>query len=151
MKVFITFTEQKNFGSRRDVVSANGFGIVGNIAFNIFREKRKVIFTRLGLNFRAVAADTGSIGGDRSHEFQVIADTGEDVIAYCPDSDFAANIELAPAPCVIEKLNGFYRFQILIKNKLSGKGHDFISKFLNKITIPKDIRLAIDVDPLDIL
>ncbi|CSQ03253.1 Uncharacterised protein [Shigella sonnei] len=49
MKVFITFTEQKNFGSRRDVVSANGFGIVGNIAFNIFREKRKVIFTRLGL------------------------------------------------------------------------------------------------------
>ena len=49
MKVFITFTEQKDFGSRRDVVSANGFCIVGNIAFNIFREKRKVIFTRLGL------------------------------------------------------------------------------------------------------
>lgn len=61
------------------------------------------IFTRLGLTFRAVAADTGSIGGDRSHEFQVIADTGEDLIAYCPDSDFAANIELAPAFSVIEK------------------------------------------------
>ena len=61
------------------------------------------IFTRLGLTFRAVAADTGSIGGDRSHEFQVIADTGEDLIAYCPDSDFAANIELAPAPCLIAK------------------------------------------------
>lgn len=61
------------------------------------------IFTRLGLTFRAVAADTGSIGGDRSHEFQVIADTGEDLIAYCPDSDFAANIELAPAFAVIEK------------------------------------------------
>ncbi|DAB12225.1 TPA: primosomal protein N' [Candidatus Gastranaerophilales bacterium HUM_16] len=58
---------------------------------------------------------------------------------------------LGPTPCVIEKLNGFYRFQILIKNKLSQKGHDFVSKFLSKIAIPKDIRLAIDVDPLDIL
>lgn len=57
------------------------------------------IFTRLGLNFRAVAADTGSIGGNRSHEFHVIADTGEDAIAYCPDSDYAANVELAEAVC----------------------------------------------------
>ncbi|MCQ8897044.1 proline--tRNA ligase [Limnobacter humi] len=57
------------------------------------------IFTRLGLNFRAVAADTGSIGGNRSHEFHVIADTGEDAIAYCPSSDYAANVELAEAIC----------------------------------------------------
>jgi prolyl-tRNA synthetase len=55
------------------------------------------IFERLGLQFRAVAADTGAIGGDRSHEFQVIADTGEDAIIYCPTSDYAANIELAEA------------------------------------------------------
>lgn len=55
------------------------------------------IFTRLGLQFRAVAADTGSIGGTGSHEFHVIADTGEDAIAYCPDSDYAANVELAEA------------------------------------------------------
>jgi prolyl-tRNA synthetase len=55
------------------------------------------IFERLGLTYRAVAADTGAIGGDRSHEFQVIAQTGEDAIAYCSDSDFAANIELAQA------------------------------------------------------
>ena len=55
------------------------------------------IFDRLGLTYRAVAADTGAIGGDRSHEFQVIADTGEDAIIYCPDSDYAANIELAEA------------------------------------------------------
>lgn len=55
------------------------------------------IFDRLGLQYRAVAADTGAIGGDRSHEFQVIADTGEDAIVYCPDSDYAANIELAEA------------------------------------------------------
>ena len=55
------------------------------------------IFERMGLTFRAVAADTGAIGGLRSHEFQVIADTGEDAIVYCPDSDYAANIELAEA------------------------------------------------------
>ncbi|WP_232466659.1 proline--tRNA ligase, partial [Alcaligenes faecalis] len=59
------------------------------------------IFGRLGLNFRAVAADTGSIGGSRSHEFQVIADTGEDLLVYNPDTDYAANIELAPAPCLL--------------------------------------------------
>jgi len=54
-------------------------------------------FERLGLAFRAVAADTGAIGGSASHEFQVIADTGEDAIAYCPDSGYAANVELAEA------------------------------------------------------
>ena len=58
---------------------------------------------------------------------------------------------LGPSPCVIERLNGQYRFQILIKNKMSAKGHKFISSFLNKIIMPKDIKLAIDVDPLDIL
>jgi prolyl-tRNA synthetase len=55
------------------------------------------IFTRLGLAFRAVAADTGSIGGTGSHEFQVLADSGEDAIAYCPQSDYAANVEFAEA------------------------------------------------------
>ena len=58
---------------------------------------------------------------------------------------------LGPTPCVIEKLNGSYRFQILIKNKLGEKGHQFVSGFLGKVTIPKDIKLTIDVDPLDIL
>ena len=55
------------------------------------------IFTRLGLQFRAVAADTGAIGGSGSHEFHVLADSGEDALAFCPDSDFAANVELAEA------------------------------------------------------
>ncbi len=55
------------------------------------------IFTRLGLQFRAVAADTGSIGGTGSHEFHVLADSGEDAIAFCPDSAYAANVELAEA------------------------------------------------------
>jgi prolyl-tRNA synthetase len=55
------------------------------------------IFNRFGLQYRAVAADTGAIGGDASHEFQVIADTGEDALVYCPTSDYAANMELAEA------------------------------------------------------
>nr|MBL8410755.1 proline--tRNA ligase [Dechloromonas sp.] len=55
------------------------------------------IFTRLGLKFRAVTADTGSIGGTGSHEFHVLADSGEDDIAYCTGSDYAANVELAEA------------------------------------------------------
>ena len=63
---------------------------------NMYAAYRR-IFDRLGLTYRAVAADTGAIGGDRSHEFQVIADTGEDAIVYCPNSEYAANIELAEA------------------------------------------------------
>lgn len=53
------------------------------------------VFTRLGLNFRVVQADTGSIGGYLSHEFQVLADSGEDLIAYSDTGDYAANVELA--------------------------------------------------------
>ncbi|OHX12455.1 proline--tRNA ligase [Chromobacterium sphagni] len=63
---------------------------------NMYAAYRR-IFDRMGLTYRAVAADTGAIGGDRSHEFQVIADTGEDAIIYCPTSEYAANIELAEA------------------------------------------------------
>jgi prolyl-tRNA synthetase len=55
------------------------------------------IFTRLGLKFRAVAADTGAIGGTGSHEFHVLADSGEDAIAFNPASDYAANTEMAEA------------------------------------------------------
>ena len=58
---------------------------------------------------------------------------------------------LGPTPCVIERINGQYRFQLLIKNKMAEKGHMFVSSFLNKITMPKDIKLTVDVDPLDIL
>ncbi|SAK48574.1 prolyl-tRNA synthetase [Caballeronia arationis] len=62
------------------------------------------IFSRIGLEFRAVAADNGSIGGSGSHEFHVIADTGEDAIAYCPNSDYAANVEAADAlPLIAER------------------------------------------------
>ena len=66
-------------------------------SYKIMYDAYVAIFERMGLSFRAVAADTGAIGGSASHEFQVIADTGEDAIAWCPDSDYAANVELAEA------------------------------------------------------
>ncbi|GAA5177724.1 proline--tRNA ligase [Niveibacterium umoris] len=81
----------------RDVESA------GKSYEQMYAAYRK-IFDRLGLTYRAVAADTGAIGGDRSHEFQVIAETGEDAIVYCPQSEYAANIELAEAlPLLAER------------------------------------------------
>lgn len=58
---------------------------------------------------------------------------------------------LGPTMCVFERLNGLYRFQILVKNRMEEKGHDFISRFLHQIVLPKDIKLTVDVDPIDIL
>ena len=65
--------------------------------YRVMHETYSRIFTRLGLQFRAVAADTGAIGGSGSHEFHVLADSGEDALAFCPTSDYAANVELAEA------------------------------------------------------
>ncbi|MFZ7296273.1 proline--tRNA ligase, partial [Avibacterium avium] len=65
--------------------------------YDIMYQTYSNIFTRLGLDFRAVQADTGSIGGSASHEFQVLAQSGEDDIVFSTESDFAANIELAEA------------------------------------------------------
>ena len=58
---------------------------------------------------------------------------------------------LGPCACVIERLQELYRFQILIKNKLGEKGHKFILNFLRQIKLPQDIKLTVDVDPIDIL
>lgn len=66
-------------------------------SYRIMYDAYARIFTRLGLSFRAVAADNGQIGGSASHEFQVLAASGEDAIAWCPASDYAANVELAEA------------------------------------------------------
>ena len=65
--------------------------------YRVMHDTYSRIFTRLGLKFRAVTADTGAIGGSGSHEFHVLADSGEDALAYCPTSDYAANVELAEA------------------------------------------------------
>lgn len=71
------------------------------------------IFTRLGLNFRPVQADTGSIGGSGSHEFHVLASSGEDDIAFSTDSDFAANVEMAEAILVGERAAPKQQFTIV--------------------------------------
>ncbi|SBT03665.1 prolyl-tRNA synthetase [Candidatus Accumulibacter aalborgensis] len=86
----------------REFLMKDGYSFHSSFA-DLQREYRNMfdtytrIFTRLGLKFRAVAADTGSIGGTGSHEFHVLAESGEDALAYCPDSGFAANVELAEA------------------------------------------------------
>ena len=84
------FTMKDAYSFDRDVAGAEK-------SYDIMFAAYQRIFDRFGLVYRAVAADTGAIGGSRSHEFQVIADTGEDAIVYCPQSDYAANIELAEA------------------------------------------------------
>ncbi|OOG41191.1 proline--tRNA ligase [Polaromonas sp. A23] len=66
-------------------------------SYDVMSDAYRRIFDRFGLRYRAVAADSGAIGGDLSEEFQVIADTGEDAIVYCPDSSYAANMEKAEA------------------------------------------------------
>ena len=84
------FTMKDAYSFDRDVEAASK-------SYDVMYAAYTRIFERMQLGFRAVAADNGSIGGVRSHEFQVIADTGEDAIIYCPTSDYAANIEMAEA------------------------------------------------------
>ena len=74
----------------RDIVAAKA-------SYQVMAGAYRAIFDRFGLSYRAVAADSGAIGGDLSEEFQVIAATGEDAIVYCPGSDYAANMEKAEA------------------------------------------------------
>lgn len=68
--------------------------------YRVMHRAYSAVFTRLGLDFRPVMADPGSIGGSTSHEFHVLADSGEDAIAFSDGSDYAANVELAPTPDV---------------------------------------------------
>src|SRR5215213_3802622 len=86
----------------REFVMKDGYSFHADFAdlereYQVMYETYTRIFTRLGLAFRAVAADTGAIGGNASHEFQVLADSGEDAIAFSDGSDYTANIELAEA------------------------------------------------------
>lgn len=110
---------------------------------NNFRAEKSA--QEIALRLCTMIEKYGSAATDRSIGNNEIVGTGDEKgISECIEV-------LGPSPCVIERINGQYRFQILIKNKMSAKGHKFISSFLNKIIMPKDIKLAIDVDPLDIL
>jgi prolyl-tRNA synthetase len=84
------FTMKDAYSFDRDVASMQK-------SYQLMYDAYVSIFNRFRLQFRAVAADNGAIGGSGSHEFHVIADTGEDALVYCPNSDFAANIEAAEA------------------------------------------------------
>ena len=84
------FTMKDAYSFDRDVAGLKA-------SYQIMYDAYVRIFTRFGLQFRPVAADNGAIGGSGSHEFHVIADTGEDAIVYCPTSDYAANMEAAEA------------------------------------------------------
>ncbi|MDP2770018.1 MAG: proline--tRNA ligase, partial [Giesbergeria sp.] len=84
------FTMKDAYSFDRDQVAAKA-------SYQVMAQAYRRIFDRFGLTYRAVAADSGAIGGDLSEEFQVIAATGEDAIVYCPGSDYAANMEKAEA------------------------------------------------------
>lgn len=111
------------------------------------------IFNRFGLQFRAVAADNGAIGGSGSHEFHVIADTGEDALVYCPTSDYAANVEAAEA--VAPSAERAAATQPLVKTPTPGQAKcEDVAKFLSLplsktvksivLTVEKEVNGAFD-------
>jgi len=81
----------------KDAYSFDRDQVAAKASYQVMAQAYRRIFDRFGLTYRAVAADSGAIGGDLSEEFQVIAATGEDAIVYCPGSDYAANMEKAEA------------------------------------------------------
>ena len=81
----------------KDAYSFDHDADAAKASYQVMAQAYRAIFDRFGLRYRAVAADSGAIGGDLSEEFQVIAATGEDAIVYCPTSDYAANMEKAEA------------------------------------------------------
>jgi prolyl-tRNA synthetase len=81
----------------KDAYSFDRDPIAAKASYQVMAQTYRRIFDRFGLTYRAVAADSGAIGGDLSEEFQVIAATGEDAIVYCPSSEYAANMEKAEA------------------------------------------------------
>ncbi len=81
----------------KDAYSFDRDSVGAKASYQVMAQAYRKIFDRFGLQYRAVAADSGAIGGDLSEEFQVIAATGEDAIVYCPNSDYAANLEKAEA------------------------------------------------------
>lgn len=101
--------------------------------YQVMYESYSRIFSRMGLEFRAVAADTGSIGGNASHEFHVLADSGEDAIAFSDGSDYAANIELAPTQAVPPAEAGVQPMA-----EVATPGAESITEVSNCLDVPAD-------------
>ena len=116
-------------------------------SYKIMYDAYVKIFDRFGLQFRAVAADNGAIGGSGSHEFHVIADTGEDALVYSPESNYAANMEAAEAVALIPARGA--ATQSLVKKPTPGKAKcEDVASLLNlplSQTV-KSIVLAVDKD-----
>jgi prolyl-tRNA synthetase len=134
----------------REFVMKDAYSFHANVAsleqtYQIMYDTYSRIFTRLGLKFRAVVADTGAIGGSGSHEFHVLADSGEDSIVFCPDSTYAANIEFAEALLpekLCEEVNNPIQ-KIATSNK---KTCEEVAEFLN-VPIQKTVKtLAVMVN-----
>ncbi|MDY7577509.1 proline--tRNA ligase [Herbaspirillum sp. RTI4] len=117
-------------------------------SYQIMYDTYTRIFTRFGLQFRAVAADNGAIGGSGSHEFHVIAATGEDALVYCPTSDYAANMEAAEALAISATRPA--ASEAMVKLATPGKSKcEAVAEMLN---VPldrtiKSIVLAVDANP----
>lgn len=111
-------------------------------------EAYTAIFTRLGLDFRAVEADTGAIGGNHSHEFHVLAESGEDAIAFSTDSDYAANVELAPA---LSGVAGDNDGEIPTLEKFATPGMTTIDHLAEQLGIPahESIKTLLAMDEQD--
>jgi prolyl-tRNA synthetase len=106
------FTMKDAYSFDRDQESAKA-------SYQVMAAAYRKIFDRFGLTYRAVAADSGAIGGDLSEEFQVIAATGEDAIVYCPGSDYAANMEKAEA--LAPSASRQAAAQVMVKTPTPGK------------------------------
>lgn len=136
------FTMKDGYSFDRDTTAAHA-------SYTRMANAYRRIFDRFGLNYRAVAADSGAIGGDKSEEFQVIAATGEDAIVYCPNSDYAANIETAQAIPPSARNSAKQSMQKV--NTLHHTACEDIAKFLNVPlnTTVKLIVLATDQESTD--
>ena len=134
------FTMKDAYSFDRDQAAAK-------VSYQNMAQAYRRIFDRFGLTYRAVAADSGAIGGDLSEEFQVIAATGEDAIVYCPTSDYAANMEKAEAlaPSVPRKAAS----QAMAKTPTPGKATCAEVADLLRLPIQRTVKsLVLAVDPV---
>ena len=135
------FTMKDAYSFDRDVAGMQA-------SYRIMYDAYVRIFDRFGLQFRAVAADNGAIGGSGSHEFHVIADTGEDALVYCPNSDYAANMEAAEAvaPAHARAAAG----ETLTKTATPGKSKcEHVAELL-KVDLTRTVKsIVLTVDPAE--
>jgi len=112
-----------------------------NETYQCMHQTYTQIFSRIGLEFRPVLADTGAIGGSASHEFHVLADSGEDAIAFSDQSDYAANVELAEAVASIDKAPAPTQDMTLVDTPTAKTIDDLVTQF--KQPIEKTIKTLI--------